>query len=216
MLVAVDQIAPSAREILPPSAYNLFTDVLPMMLLFTIVAVALRVVTNLYSHSKFDFYHDLKALVYTLYVFLLFIFVTTKDFQSYSNNFIPFKEIFRYSNITDPLFIWNIGGNICLFVPFGFIVADLINLKSGKHSLILSTLITLITSLSVEIIQTFIGRSFDIDDILLNLVGGIIGYYIFRLFFWIFNEKIKNKIIKKTCFTLFVIIACILIYIWFR
>ncbi len=96
MLVAVDQIAPSAREILPPSAYNLFTDVLPMMLLFTIVAVALRVVTNLYSHSKFDFYHDLKALVYTLYVFLLFIFVTTKYFQIYSNNFIPFKEIFRY------------------------------------------------------------------------------------------------------------------------
>ena len=62
----------------------------------------------------------------------------------------------------------------------------------------------------------FIGRSFDIDDILLNVLGGMIGYLIFRLFFWMFNKVIKNKIIKKTCFTLFVIITFVVIYIWFR
>lgn len=216
MLLANVLNTPTAQQVLPSGAYNLLTEIIPMMILFSIVAVVLRVVTNLYSHSKFDFYHDLKALVYTLYVFLLFVFVTTKDFQSYSNNFIPFKEIFRYSNISDPLFIWNIGGNICLFVPFGFIVADLINLKSGKHSFILSTLTVLIISLSIEVTQTYIGRSFDIDDIILNLLGGIIGYYIFRLFFWIFNKVIKNKLIKKTCFTIFVIITFVVIYIWFR
>ena len=216
MLLANEIMPRSAHDVLPSSAYNLFTDIVPMLILFIIVAIVLRVITNLYSHSKFDFYHDLKTLVYVLYVFLLFLFVTTKDFQSYSNNFIPFKEIFRYKNIQDPLFIWNIGGNICLFVPFGFIVADLINLKSGKHSFWLSTLTVFITSLSIEIIQTFIGRSFDIDDIMLNLIGGIIGYYIFRLFFWLFNKVIKNKIIKKTCFTIFVIITFVVIYIWFR
>lgn len=216
MLFATDIIAPSAQQILPRSAYNLLNDIIPMMLLFVIVAVVLRVITNLFSHSKFDFYHDLKALVYILYVFLLFLFVTTKDFQSISNNFIPFKEILRYKNIADPLFIWNIVGNICLYIPFGFIVADLINLKSGKHSFWLSLLVSFITSISTEIIQMGIGRSFDIDDIILNVSGGIIGYYIFRLFFWIFNKVIKNKIIKKTCFTIFVIITFVVIYIWFR
>ena len=216
MLFATDIIAPSAQQILPRSAYNLLNDIIPMMLLFVIVAIVLRVITNLFSHSKFDFYHDLKALVYILYVFLLFLFVTTKDFQSISNNFIPFKEILRYKNITDPLFIWNIVGNICLYIPFGFIVADLINLKSGKHSFLLSLLVSFITSISTEIIQMGIGRSFDIDDIILNVFGGIIGYYIFRLFFWIFNKVIKNKIIKKTCFTIFVIITFVVIYIWFR
>ena len=216
MLLATDILGPSAQEVLPKSAYNLFTDIIPMMILFIIVAVVLRTITNLYSHSKFDYYHDIKALVYVLYVFLLFMFVTTKDFQSYSNNFIPFKEIFRYKNIQDPLFIWNIGGNICLFIPFGFIVADVINYKTDKHSLLLSTLTVFITSLSIEIIQTFIGRSFDIDDILLNVIGGIIGYSLFRLFYWIFNKKIKNKLIKKTCFILFVIITFVVIYLWFR
>ena len=34
-----------------------------------------------------------------------------------------------------------------------------------------------------------IGRSFDIDDIILNVCGGIIGYYIYK-----FKEKIKNII----------------------
>lgn len=216
MLLANEFLNHSAQQVLPKSAYNLLTDIVPMMILFVIVAIVLRIITNLYSHSKFDIYHDLKALVYVLYVFLLFLFVTTKDFQSYSNNFIPFREIFRYKNIQDPLFIWNIGGNICLFIPFGFIVADLINLKSGKHSFWLSALVVFITSLSIEIIQTYIGRSFDIDDIILNVLGGIIGYYVFRLFFWIFNKVIKNKIIKKTCFILFVIITFVAIYIWFR
>ena len=216
MLLAADILGPTAHDVLPASAYNLLTDIVPMMLLFVIVAIVLRTVTNLYSHSKFDFYHDLKALVYVMYVFLLFIFVTTKDFQSISNNFIPFKEILRYKNIQDPLFIWNIVGNICLYIPFGFIVADVINLKSGKHSFWLSTLVVFITSISTEIIQMFIGRSFDIDDIILNVLGGIIGYLIFRLFFWIFNKVIKNKLIKKTCFTIFVIITFVVIYIWFR
>ncbi len=216
MLLANEFLNHSAQQVLPKSAYNLLTDIVPMMVLFVIVAVVLRIITNLYSHSKFDIYHDLKALVYVLYVFLLFLFVTTKDFQSYSNNFIPFREIFRYKNIQDPLFIWNIGGNICLFIPFGFIVADLINLKSVKHSFWLSALVVFITSLSIEIIQTYIGRSFDIDDIILNVLGGIIGYYVFRLFFWMFNKVIKNKIIKKTCFILFVIITFVAIYIWFR
>ena len=38
---------------------------------------------------------------------------------------------------------------------------------------------TLITSLSIEFVQLQIGRSFDIDDILLNVVGGFVGYLIY-------------------------------------
>ena len=40
-----------------------------------------------------------------------------------------------------------------------------------------------------------IGRSFDIDDILLNLIGGIIGHIIYILFSK-FNDKLPN-ILKK-------------------
>ena len=204
-----------ANTLIPTGMYNLLTGVFPMMILFSIVVIVLRVITNVYSHSKFDFYHDLKALVYVLYCFVLFVLVTTNDFSSYSNNFIPFREIFRYKNIHDPLFIWNVQGNIILFMPFGFIIADVINLKSGKHNIWLTMLVSTITSLSIEIIQMFIGRSFDIDDIILKLFGAIIGYLVFRFFYWLFNHLIKNKLVKKICFTLLVIIVCIIIFIVF-
>ena len=39
--------------------------------------------------------------------------------------------------------------------------------------------ISLLTSLTVELVQLKIGRSFDIDDILLNVVGSIIGFLLY-------------------------------------
>ena len=52
-------------------------------------------------------------------------------------------------------------------------------LKSEKITLPL--LLTLITSISIEFVQLSIGRVFDVDDIILNLLGGIIGYFIYRI-----------------------------------
>ena len=51
---------------------------------------------------------SLSFIVYTLFLFEL---VTSTDFNSYGNNFILFKEMFRYS-VTSPLFYRNILGNI--------------------------------------------------------------------------------------------------------
>ena len=40
---------------------------------------------------------------------------------------------------------------------------------------------TLIVSVAVESTQLMIGRVFDIDDILLNVVGGVLGHYCYIL-----------------------------------
>ena len=39
-----------------------------------------------------------------------------------------------------------------------------------------------IISLSIELIQSIIGRVFDVDDIILNIIGALLGYFIYRLF----------------------------------
>ena len=117
-------------------------------------------------------------------MFLLFELVTTTDFESYSNNFIPFREIMRYK-YTSNLFYKNVLGNVLLFVPFGYFVNSI--LKNKK--VVVGIFITLITSLSIEIIQMNIGRSFDIDDIILNICGGILGYFIYKI-----KEKLKTII----------------------
>lgn len=159
---------------IPTKAINLLIELWPMLALFLIVLITLRLVYLKVNHKKFILYKELLSLSFIIYILLLFELVTSTDFESYSNNFIPFKEMFRYS-LTSKLFYRNVIGNILLFVPFGYFVSYYCKLPSVKYNL----LITVITSTSVETIQSAIGRSFDIDDIILNIVGGIIGFLLY-------------------------------------
>ena len=88
-----------------------------------------------------------------------------------TNNFIPFKEMFRY-DVGSYKFIKNIIGNILLFVPYGFFSSYYLNNKKLATNVVLC----LIATFAIESIQYYIGRVFDIDDIILNIFGGMIGY----------------------------------------
>jgi len=169
--------------ILPNEILNFIKGLWPMLLLFIIVISSIRIMDIILNKKKLVLHQDLMNLMFIIYLFLLFQLVTTTDFESYSNNFIPFREIMRY-RIDSSLFYRNVIGNIILFVPFGYLVSYYV--KKPKYYGIL--FLTFITSLSTEVIQMYIGRSFDIDDILLNFVGGLIGFLIF---------KIQAKIIEK-------------------
>lgn len=170
--------------IIPNEVNIVLKDIWPMLLLFIIVLITIRVTDILLNKKHFLLYKDLFILMFILYMFLLFELVTSTDFESFSNNFIPFKEITRYS-FTSKLFYKNVLGNVILFIPFGYFVNNILKNKN----IIISMLITSITSLSIEVIQMNIGRSFDIDDIMLNLIGGLIGYLIY-----VFIDKLKNII----------------------
>lgn len=163
---------------IPNEVNVVLREIWPMLLLFIIVLFTMRIIDIILNKKKFVLYKDLSLLIFILYMFLLFELVTSTDFESYSNNFIPFKEMTRYS-FTSPLFYKNVLGNVLLFVPFGYFVSYI--LKNRK--IIISVIITLITSLSIEVIQMNIGRSFDIDDIILNLLGGIVGYFIYKVLY---------------------------------
>ena len=56
-------------------------------------------------------------------------------------------------------------GNILLFIPYGFLSSYYLDNK--KFGVI--TILTIITTLTIETVQYYIGRVFDIDDIILNL-----------------------------------------------
>ncbi|MBQ3021029.1 MAG: VanZ family protein [Bacilli bacterium] len=175
---------------IPNEVNVVIKNVWPMLILFIIVLVSVRIVDIIINKKEFIFYKELSMLIFLIYMFLLFELVTTTDFESFSNNFIPFKEIMRYP-YNSSLFYKNVLGNVLLFVPFGYFV----NNKLKNKSIIINIFMTLVTSLSIEIIQMNIGRSFDIDDIILNLLGGIIGYIIYRIFSFIKNKlpKVLNK-----------------------
>ena len=119
---------------------------------------------------------EIIKLLFSSYFVILFYIVTFKDKNYGTNNFILFKEIFRYK-IRSKLFVRNVIGNILLFVPFGMFISYYV--KKTKLYIIILSSISL--SFLIETTQSIIGRTFDVDDILLNLIGGIIGFIIYRL-----------------------------------
>ena len=77
------------------------------------------------------------------------------------------------------LFWLNVMGNVCVFVPFG---AFLPALFAKCQKLVLVLLFSLEFSLAVELVQlvTKVG-SFDVDDLLLNTIGGMLGYWVYKI-----------------------------------
>ena len=50
-------------------------------------------------------------------------------------------------------------------------------------------LIIFLTTFGIEFFQYFIGRSADVDDVITNFLGGLIGYIVFYMFNKIFEKK---------------------------
>ena len=141
--------------------------------------------------------HPLAVLLFVLYLLLLFYLLffsetygRTMD-SGYRYNLEPFKEIKRFWSNRDSLgwnsVITNLVGNIVAFAPFGFFLPMLC--RAGRNvfgCVILSALF----SLAVEVVQLFskVG-AFDVDDILLNAIGGLVGFLIYVV--------IRNLLRKK-------------------
>lgn len=169
--------------------------------------ILIRIIYKKYKKKNTILHKELLILLFTLYFIILFYIVTYRDNNYGTNNLILFKEIFRYK-ITSRLFIKNVIGNILLFMPFGIFIGYYIK----KIKLYLVIILTLFLSCSIELIQLKIERTLDVDDILLNVIGGIIGYL-----FYTFQNKVRNifqnEIIQDI---LCLITILIIIYLLFK
>ncbi len=156
---------------------NVFEFSLPMIIISVVVAITLRVADIVKNKKDFSLYKELIALSFIIYILCLFQVVTFQDNNNISsNNLIPFREMFRY-DFGSRLFLKNVLGNIIMFLPYGFFTSYFLKEKRFLPIFIL----TVITSLTIESTQLMIGRVFDIDDILLNIVGGVLGHYLYIL-----------------------------------
>ena len=72
------------------------------------------------------------------------------------------------------------------------------------------TLITLLTSVTIEITQLLIGRVFDVDDLLLNLIGGIVGFLLYELVHKL-RIKLPNFLKKDYIYNIIMILLMILV-----
>ena len=189
---------------------NIIKDMLPsiwpMVLFISVVAITLRAAYLLKGSRKFVIHKEIMSLIFIIYILCLYYILTYQDINSGGVNLVPFKEMFRYS-FGSYKFIKNGLGNIILFIPFGFFASYYLNGK--RASLIL--IVTLIITTCAEGIQYYIGRVFDIDDIILNVIGGICGYLLY-----VALNAIKAKLpkfMRTDAFMNFLIIAIVIIII---
>lgn len=122
-------------------------------------------------------------------------------FDSVPNNFIPFRTIIStlQMGLTVTAFI-QIAGNILIAAPYG-VVLDLTMRKRNKIWLFL---FPLLFPLVIELLQFIIGfaigynyRSVDIDDFILNALGGYLGILFSKLFFKNYGDIIYNRLFSR-------------------
>ena len=133
-------------------------------------------------------------ILFSIYILFLILFVVLKFDGSFERiislhnsiienekdglrniNLIPFRTMSPYlKNITEPYAFKNIIANILVFIPLGFFISNK-NTKNVFKALI----ICLGVILSIEIIQLFFKIGFfDVDDIILNFIGSLLGVFI--------------------------------------
>lgn len=114
--------------------------------------------------------------------------------------------MFRYE-IGSRLFIKNTLGNLILFMPYGFFAAYY--LKASRPYIIL--FLSFLVSVTIEVTQSLIGRVFDIDDIVLNVIGGVLGYYLYH-----FLKKVNDNLpplLKKPLIYNIIIICLLMLFV---
>lgn len=90
-------------------------------------------------------------------------------------NLIPIIDI-----VNSPLdYIRNTVLNIALFVPFGFLLPTV---WKEYRSLSTVALAGLMLSVLIEVLQIFTFRLTDVDDLITNTAGAVLGFYMVRLF----------------------------------
>ena len=148
--------------------------------------------------------NKLKLLAGVLFAFYIVIVVYLLLFADaigrsataeYHYNLIPFREISRYFENADILGDWsffmNTFGNVFFFLPFGFLLPAFV--KPFRRFYI-TIMLGMVFSALMETLQliTRVG-SFDVDDIILNTLGAVLGYVIFKIAYALYDKRKQAK-----------------------
>ncbi|WP_233880593.1 VanZ family protein [Virgibacillus halodenitrificans] len=136
---------------------------------------------------KISFIFYLVALVILLFIGnrgYLYTDLTLLEYMKTSSNFVPFKTINTYltacadNSMNRNIPIKNLVGNLFMFLPMGIYLPFLIKKIAGLGRFVLSMIVLLFF---IEVIQLVTRRgSFDIDDFILNMIGALIGFAIWK------------------------------------
>lgn len=150
----------------------------------------------------------IKITVFVIYVALLLYFVFFSEFlgrtvipDEMRYNFVPFKEISRFIRYAVQVGFYsvclNLIGNILVFIPFGIFIG--IFQKDNKR-IWKGILWSFNFSLAIELVQLIsrVGIC-DIDDVILNTIGGAAGIVIYKIWYTHICKNNKKEPFGDEC-----------------
>ena len=182
------------------SVINQFIQVIPITLLVGLLYIIFRFLKLKKSNGDINYKKESLYLIFVCYIVGLFnLVLVPRNFWDiiwynifYNFNENPFAGIFDFSyNFIPTIYKIIIGeytldswgkamivGNFLMYIPMGIMLPLVFKNINKKNIFVIAILITL----SIEILQPIVGRSFDIDDIIMNFIGSIIGYLAVTIF----------------------------------
>ncbi len=179
-------------------------NMLPYMILAIPIYLIVRGIIIKKHNKIINLYHELTLFIFVLFIVGLFSQTIIPKFEFgvngfgivkngvHKTNLIPFKvliETYREVFINGHIeyFLINFLGNIILFIPFGFVIPLLWNVSNRKVIVIGACI-----SFFIEISQLLLARGTDVDDLILNTSGVILGLLLYKLLYKK-NYKIMDK-----------------------
>ena len=180
---------------------DMWGSIWPMITFISIVAIVIRGAYIFRGSKKFVLHKELLSLIFIIYILCLYYILMRKN--NIGINLIPVVKLFDYK-FGSYEFMKNIIHNILIFLPLGFFASYYLNNRKAGTIFMIGLLISGLT----EGMQYYIGRGFNIDIVILNLLGCFIGYLIYVAF-----SAIKGKLPRFMNSDAFLNILVILIII---
>lgn len=139
-------------------------------------------------------------MLFVIYMVVLVYFLIFSDgfgrgqYDTMRYNLEPFLEIKRFIKYRELLstesVMLNLVGNVVAFMPYGMLIRWV---RNRKTNVFVAFLYSLAFSLCIEWIQlvTKLGV-FDVDDIIMNTLGGVLGYLVYWILACIFKGRKKH------------------------
>lgn len=179
-------------------------NMIPYMMLAVPVYLVGRLVFCKTKKAKINWYREVTLFAFVIFLVGLASQTIIPKFETgvngfnivrsgiHETNLIPFKVLFEtyqevFVNGYINYFLINFLGNIILFIPFGLIVPLL-----WKTSTVKTILVGFYSSLFIEICQLFLTRGTDIDDLMLNTTGVLLGILVLK-----FLQKNCKSLVEK-------------------
>ncbi len=141
-------------------------------------------------------------IILIIYVLVIIYFVLFSDrlgradgYSTYRYNLVLFDEIRRFVTyreyVSTGAFILNIFGNLVVFFPVGFLIPIL---RTKKTGVIRIMIYSFLFSLFIESVQLVAKVGvFDVDDLFMNTLGGVIGWICYFISINIFQKTFYKK-----------------------